>query len=173
MTNEKTLTDGLKKAREIALGHVRKCLEDACDKLVDHAVQSYKSPIGAFTGNTITSYAIGLYLDGDFVYYYSNDGIKPPVRVKLKKGEKTILSPDWGGRTREFTGITDTDGGYGEDYSKRFLGAYSSKVKGMELVMCSGTEYSTYIETVMKGNVLTDTFKNASTILEKNFKPMN
>jgi len=172
MTNEQTLDSGLKKARELAAKHIQQCLEDSCDELVNDAVQSYKSPIGAFTGNTITSYAIGLYIDGDFTYYYANDGIKPPVRAKLKKGERAILEPDWEGRTRSFTGIVDTDGGYGERFSFNFLSSYKSKVKGMELVMCSGTEYSTYIETTMKGNVLTDTFKKAQSILQTNFKPM-
>lgn len=171
MTNEEALTKGLKKAREMALEHIRKSLEDSCDELVNHAVANYKSPIGPFTGNTITSYAIGLYLDGNFSYYYSNDGIKPPVRVKLRKGERVLLAPDWAGKTREFTGSTDTDDGYGERFSYNFLNTYKSKTKGIELVMCSGTEYSTYIETVMKGNVLTSTFKNAQSMLN-NFKPM-
>lgn len=172
MINEQVLDKGLKMAREIALEHIKKCLEDSCDELVNHAVANYKSPIGAFTGNTITSYAIGLYLDGNFSYYYSSDGIKLPVRVKLKKGEKAILSPDWGGKTRAFTGRVDTDGGYGERYSYNFLSTYKSKTKGIELVMCSGTEYSTYIENAMNGNVLTNTFKNAIGMLN-NFKPMN
>lgn len=172
MSNAKTLEEGLKKARKIAFEHVRKCLEDACDDLVDDAVAKYKSPIGPFTGNTITSYAIGLFIDGKFVYYYKNDGIKPPVRVKLKKGERVRLSPTWGGDERSFTGLVDTDGGYGEEFSYKFLQSYKSNTKGIELVMCSGTEYSTYIENVFGGNVLYDTFKNAKPILMTNFKPM-
>ncbi len=171
MTNEASLTKGLEKAREMALEHIKSNLEDVCDNLVNHAVANYKSPRGAFTGNTITSYAIGLYLDGAFSYYYSNDGIKPPVRVKLKKGEKVLLSPDWSGINREFTGTVDTDGGYGERFSYNFLQSYQSETKGIELVMCSGTEYSTYIETVLKGNVLTSTYNNAKGMLN-NFKPM-
>ena len=172
MTNEQVLTKGLLKAKEIAYEHYLDCLRDSCDQLVDDAVASYKSPIGPFTGNTITSYAIGLYLGKDLVYYYSNDGIKQPVRVKLKKGERVELTPDWRGKNRSFSGSVDTDGGYGEDFSQRFLGAYHPKSNGIELVMTSGTEYSTYIETAMRGNVLTDTFKRAKGILQSNFKPM-
>lgn len=173
MSNKQVLEDGLKKAREIALKHIEQCLMKACEQLVDDAVRLYKSPIGPFTGNTITSYAIGLFMDGNFTYYYSNDGIKSPVRKKLRKGEKAYLEPDWMGGDRAFTGRIDTDGGYGQDYSYNFLRTYQSKVKsGIELVMCSGTEYSTYIETKMGGNVLSNTLKNAKGILMNNFKPM-
>lgn len=171
--NERVLEKGLEKAREIAFNHVRDSLIKSCEALVNDAVSSYKSPIGPFTGNTITSYAIGLFLDGHLSYYYSNDGIKPPVRVKLKKGESARLSPDWGGRSRSFTGAVDTDGGYGEEFSRRFLSSYKAVKNGMELVMTSGTEYSTYIETAMRGNVLTDTFKKAGDVLRNNLKPMN
>lgn len=170
--NDRVLDEGLKKAREIALKHIYDCLIEACDNLVNDAVARYKSPIGSFTGNTVTSYAIGLFMDGKFSYYYANDGIKPPIRTKLRKGQKVLLEPDWGGRTRSFTGIVDTDGGYGERFSYNFLSNYKSVVKGVELVMCSGTEYSTYIETSMKGNVLTDTFRRAGGILTSNLKPM-
>jgi len=172
MTNEQSLNKGLKKARELALEHIKNCLQDVCDDLVNHAVTNYSSPRGAFTGNTITSYAIGLFLDGEFDYYYANDGIKPPVRVKLRKGERATLSPAWDGTTRSFTGTVDTGGGYGLDYSYKFLQSFKPKTKGIVLVMCSGTEYSTYIETKMNGNVLTDTFRKASGMLN-NFKPMN
>lgn len=172
MSNAKALEEGLKKAREIAFEHVKQCLMDACDDLVDHAVHA-KYGWQNFTGNTITSYAIGLFIDGKFVYYYSNNGIKPPVRVKLKKGETVFLNPDYDGRSRSFTGIIDTDAGYGEPFSFEFLKSYKSHTKGIELVMCTGTEYSSYIETVRNGNVLTETFKNAQSILSANFKPMN
>jgi len=173
MSNESVLDKGLIKARKIAFEHIQKCLEDACDELVRHAQKNYKSPIGSFTGNTITSYSVGLYIDGMFVYYYSDDGIKPPIRGKLTKKEgRVTLSPDWEGRTRSMYAKVDTDGGYGKDFAFDFLNSYKSKTKGMEIVMCTGTEYSSYIQDVLGGNVLTKTKDEAPSILMSNMKPM-
>lgn len=174
MDNSKVFDAGIKKARQIVSGYVFDCLAKACEELADDAVRNYRSPIGAFTGNTITSYACGVFVDRALIYYYSNGNkIKAPVRVKLSKGETAYLNPDYEGRSRRFTGKTDTDKGYGEDFSFKFLSRYKSKVKnGFEIVVCSGTEYSTYIENVWHGNVLTDTFERAPKVLSKNFKPM-
>lgn len=156
-------------------GYVFDRLAEACERLTDDAVRNYRSPVGAFTGNTVTSYACGLYVDWALSYYYSNGGkMKDPVRVKLAKGETAFLNPDYEGRKRRFTGRTDTDKGFGEEFSFRFLSQYRPRVrKGFELVVCSGTEYSSYIESVWHGNVLTGTFDRASQILAKNFKPMD
>lgn len=173
MSNESKLDKGLAKARKIALEHVQKCLEDACDELVRHAQKNYKSPVGPFTGNTITSYSVGLYVDGVFMYYYSDDGIKPPVRGKLTKKEgRVTLSPAWDGKERSIYPVINTDGGYGIDYAFDFLNSYKSKTKGIEIVMCSGTEYSSYIQDVLGGNVLTKTKDEAESILMSNMKPM-
>lgn len=174
MDNSKAFDAGIKKARQIVSGYVFDCMTKACEELADDAVKNYRSPIGAFTGNTITSYACGLYMDGILSYYYSNgDKMKSPVRAKLAKGETAFLNPDYEGRSRKFTGKTDTDKGFGEGFSFKFLSQYKSRVKkGLEIVVCSGTEYSSYIENVWHGNVLTDTFERAPKILAKNFKPM-
>lgn len=174
MDNSKAFDTGIKKARQIIGGHIFDCLTKACEQLTDNAVKNYRSPIGSFTGNTITSYACGLYMNGALSYYYSNGSkMKSPIRVKLTKGETAYLSPDYGGRNRRFTGKTDTDKGFGEDFSFKFLTRYKSKAKnGFEVVVCSGTEYSSYIENVWHGNVLTDTFEHAPKILSNNFKPM-
>ncbi|MBB4043814.1 hypothetical protein [Bacteroides reticulotermitis] len=172
--NTQVLNRGFKKAQQIANDYIANQLIKVCEMLVDDAVKRYKSPVGPFTGNTITGYACGVYLNGTLFYYYKNDGIKSPLRGKLKKGESVSLAPDYGGRTRSMTGRINTDGEYGHEHSFKFLRAYNSKVKsGVEIVMCSGTEYSTYIETVLDGNVLTDTFRNAKQILANNIKPMN
>lgn len=174
MDNSKAFDAGIKKARQIVNDYIFDSLLKACEQLADDAVKNYRSPIGPFTGNTITSYACGLYVDGVFRYYYGNGNkMESPVRVKLSKGETAYLSPDYGGRNRKLTGTVDTDKGFGEAYSFKYLSRYKSQVgKGFEIVVCSGTEYSSYIENVWHGNVLTDTFERAPKILSNNFKPM-
>lgn len=155
-------------------GYVFDCLVKCCDRLADDAAESYRSPIGSFTGNTVTSYACGLYVDSVFSYYYSNgEKMRSPVRTKLRKGETAFLDPDYEGRRRRLAGTTDTDGGFGSDFSFRFLSRRRARARnGFELVVCVGTEYSGYIESVLHGNVLTDTFGRAPRILAGNFKPM-
>ncbi|THC82914.1 hypothetical protein E7X23_24385, partial [Bacteroides fragilis] len=125
------------------------------------------------TGNTITSYACGLFMDGRFSYFVcSGDSMKQPVRVKLTKGE-TFVGVSYDNQNRRFTGTIETDKGYGEASSFDFLKRYKSESrKGFEIVMCTGTEYSTYLENVLNADVLTGTFQRAQNTLFKNFKPM-
>lgn len=72
-----------------------------------------------------------------------------------------------------FTGTVETDKGYGETFSFNFLKRYKSKSRrGFEIVMCTGTEYSTYLENVLNADVLTGTFLKAQDTLYRNFKAM-
>ena len=99
--------------------------------------------------------------------------MKQPVRVKLTKGE-TFVGVSYDNQNRRFTGTIETDKGYGEASSFDFLKRYKSESrKGFEIVMCTGTEYSTYLENVLNADVLTGTFQRAQNTLFKNFKPMN
>lgn len=171
MDNDKVLGNGLRKAKEMVYAYISDVLIGVCEALVKDAIASYKSPIGSFTGNTITGYSSGVYMNGELIYFYSSSNTKkPPVRAKIRKGKTVYLSPDYEGRNRSVTGKVDTDGKYGHETSLAFLKAYKSKVKnGFEVVTCSGTEYSSFIETKMGGNVLTNTSQNAGSILISKF----
>lgn len=163
--NERALTEGLKKARDIAMNHIRELLKVKCDKIVLDAL-SRREGWSNFTGNTITGYACGLYENGELISVsMSSDRMKPAVRVKLKKGERAKLNPDYDGKARSLKGTVDTDGGYGADFALSFLSSYKATSSGFDIVMCTGTEYSSYIETVRHGNILTDTFSNITNIL--------
>lgn len=172
--DNKSLFDaGMKKAGEIISGFIFDYLVKVCEALVDDAVKS-KRGWSNFTGNTITSYACGVYIDGVFSYYYSNeDNMRKPIRVKLTEDEYAYLSPDYDGKNRGLRGTVKTDGDYGENSSLKFLRAYKPDCNnGFALVMCTGTEYSTYLENRSNANVLTDTFQKARDILFANLKPM-
>ena len=98
--------------------------------------------------------------------------MKQPVRVKLAKGE-TFVGVSYDNQNRRFTGTIVTDKGYCEAFSFAFLTRYKSESrKGFERVMCTGTEYATYLENVLNADVLTGTFQRAQNPLFKNFKPM-
>jgi hypothetical protein len=124
------------------------------------------------TGNTFTSYACGIYKDGAlFEVLFSADYKKDPIRVKLKKGEVfTGISYD-GADVKGFKADVNTDQGFGKDTSARFLRNYNPTVKkGFEVVMCTGTEYSNFLEKVKGLNVLTDTFLYSKALFMQNLK---
>lgn len=173
MDNNNLFDAGMKKAGEIVSGFIYDYLVRVCEALVNDAIE-YKRGWSNFTGNTITSYACGLYIDGKFSYYYcSGDNMPQPIRAKLTEDEFVYLSTDYDGRSKGLRGTVKTDGDYGKNFSLKFLKEYKPACNnGFAIVMCTGTEYSTYLENRDYGNVLTDTFQMAKDILFSNLKPM-
>lgn len=171
--NKVLFDEGWKRAKETVAGYLYDCLVRICEALVDDAVKS-KRGWSSFTGNTATSYACGLYIDGRFSYYYcSGDNMPQPIRAKLTEDEYAYLSPDYEGKDRGLRGTVKTDGGFGEDFSLSFLKRYKPECRnGFAIVMCTGTEYSTYLENRSNANVLSNTFQRARDVLFSNFKPM-
>lgn len=171
-SNSILFNEGMNKARQIVSDYIYGILVKCCDNLVSEGLRN-KSGFRNLTGNTITSYACGLFLNGKLSYFVcSGDSMKQPVRVKLSKGE-TFKGISYDGEQRRFTGRINTDKGYGATFSYNFLKGYKSQSgKGFEIVMCTGTEYSTYLEKTLNADVLTGTFLHASKILFNHFKPM-
>lgn len=175
MANNKAALDkGFKKAKEIIFGHLYDQCIRLCDALVTDAVQ--KRTFQSFTGNTITSFACGIYLDGSLNYVVaSGDNMNAPVHAKIQKGETVYLSNPYEGRPRKVTGRVDIAYDLsGMETSIRILQRVSSNTKGLSIVMTTGTEYSTYLENVHKLNVLSDTAKegNVKKLLYSSFKPL-
>ncbi len=165
--------EGMKRARQLVSGHIHDMLVKCCDDLVTEAPDLAKG-FRNFTGNTITGYAAGLYMDGALSdISLSVDGQKKPVHVKVRKGETVHLAPDYDGRERSFTGTVETDGGYSSQTAVKFLMGYKSKARsGFEIVVTNGTEYASYLENARNADVLTGLFRNASQILAQNIKPI-
>jgi len=121
------------------------------------------------TGNTITSFAYGVYLDKQMVkvgYFNGND----PIRGKLTKDEY-FGGIDYDGTPRKFTGVIQTDGGSGKSTSLSFLNSYSPHGK-YAIVFTTGTEYSSYLETKLHLNVLTDARISSIAAFVNSFKPI-
>lgn len=130
------------------------------------------------TGNTLTSYAVGIYKDGVLIEIIQNSNLRPPIRVKLTRGEAWVDFRDYDGNFRKkFVGIVETDRGWGDDTSIKFLTSYDPPFRGSKtgIVMCTGTEYSEFLE--MQGaNVLTSTKKEfeafGESMLVRNLRPI-
>lgn len=175
MANNKAALDkGFKKANQIIFGH----LYDQCIKLCDALVRDALSQreFQSFTGNTITSFACGIYVDGSLNYMVaSGENMAAPVHAKIQNGQTVFLSNPYEGQPRSATGKVDIAYDMtGMETSFRVLQGMKPSSKGLSIVMTTGTEYSTYLESVYHLNVLSETAKdsNVKKLLYSSFKPL-
>ena len=155
-------------------------LYEALVSLAHELIQSaeFEKEYMNLTGNTLTSYAVGIYKDGALIEIIQNSNLRPPVRVKLTRGEVWEDFRDYDGNFRKwFVGIVETDSGWGDETSINFLTSYDPPFRGSKtgIVMCTGTEYSEFLE--MQGaNVLTATKKEfeafGESMLIRNLRPI-
>lgn len=170
--NNRELADAKKRMRAEVENYFTERLVRVCDRLVEDAVASkeYKN----LTGNTVTSYTCGLYVNGSLSYVVqSGEGMTAPVRKKLRKGEYHYFNPDYDGVKRGAKGTVETDGGWGTSTAMSFVMGYKPRWKrGFAIVMTTGTEYSEFLEQEHDLNVLTDTYEYVSDVMFNNFKPI-
>lgn len=175
MSNNKAALDkGFKKGKQIIYGYLYDHSIKFCDSLVSDALS--KREYESFTGNTITSYACGIYIDGNLNYIVaSGEDMAAPVHAKVQYGEYVFLEYPYEGKARGVRGkvniIYDLSG---METSFRFLQGYKPNGKGISIIMTTGTEYSNYLESARKLNVLSDTAQehNVKRLLYSSFKPL-
>jgi len=172
--NRAALDNGFKKAKQIIFGHLYNQCIKLCDALVSDALT--KREFQSFTGNTITSFACGIYVDGDLNYMVaSGEDMDAPVHAKVQKGELVYLANPYEGEARSVRGKVDIRYSIsGMETSFEILKGIGSPSKGISIVMTTGTEYSTYLENVYKLNVLSETASesNVKKLLYSSFKPL-
>jgi len=170
--NAKTLENGFAKGYRMIEDVLFNSLADAADKLLVRAATN-RQFVG-FTGNTQTSYACGVYVNGrlEHVSVQQNWGM-PPKRMKVRRGQVVYLSNPYEGHPRAVKGAVDIETDYGLELSLRQIEQYKAPKKGIALMMTTGTEYSVYIEQAMSLDVLTNTFKDAKRILDASWKKID
>lgn len=167
--NVKTLENGFAKGLRMIEDTLVNSLRDAADALLLR-VATTRQFMG-FTGNTQTSYACGVYMNGRLVHVsVQHNWSQNPVRMKVRKGKTVFLSNPYEGHARAVTGKVDIEENHGLALSLKQLEEYKAPRKGLALMMTTGTEYSVYIEESMSLDVLTGTFREASSIIERNWK---
>ena len=176
MSNDAVFYAAKRKIWDLVWPNLYEALVSLAHELIQSAefVKGYKN----LTGNTLTSYAVGIYKDGALIEIIQNSNLRPPVRVKLTRGEVWEDFRDYDGNFRKwFVGIVETDSGWGDETSINFLTSYDPPFRGSKtgIVMCTGTEYSEFLE--MQGaNVLTATKKEfeafGESMLIRNLRPI-
>lgn len=172
--NRAALDKGFKKAKQIIFGHLYNQCISLCDALVRDALT--KREFQSFTGNTITSFACGVYVDGMLNYMVaSGENMQAPVHAKIQNGQTVFLKNPYEGSPRRVKGKVDiVYNQTGMETSYRILQSIQPKSKGLSVIMTTGTEYSTYLESVYHLNVLSETAKgtNVKSLLYNSFKPL-
>ncbi len=169
MNVDKEFDAGIVEIEKMVYNHQLSNIVSYCENLVNNVLprqREYKNQ----TGNTITSYSYGIFHNGKNVYIGSNE-MNDPVRRKLKKGE-SWTGTNYDGIDTDLYGTIDTDGAYGEDTARAFIKSYVPKSVGFSVVICTGTEYSSFLENIKHLNVLSDSFETVSSNFINSFKPM-
>ena len=176
MDNSAALQKGTAKAKKIMYDHIYLLMTSAAKKLLEDATNGRVFLGHNMTGNTVNSYAVGVYFKGNLVFMMtSSQGIAKPLRRKLGKGQKFYAgSQRWDGETQEhtFAAEVSTNGTTEAERSIAFIQSYKASDKGWELVVCNGAEYGTFQENQMQIDVLTASFDNAKMFLPAMFKPL-
>ena len=167
--NAKTLENGFAKGFRMIEDVIFNSLANAADDILKR-VATNRQFIG-FTGNTQTSYACGVYVNGKLVHVSVQQNWKEPTRrMKVRKGKVVYLSNPYEGHPRAVKGQVDIVENHGLPLSIKQLEEYKAPRRGVALMMTTGTEYSVYIEQAMSLDVLTNTFNDAPRIIERNWK---
>lgn len=172
--NEKVFEDAMAKVKESLNGKILDALTNVAADLILDA--EFEKEFNNLTGNTLTSYAAGIYVDRKlkrWVNIFNVDyDIDMPTTKKLsnKEGYQLVVHYD----TNELIPVKtstfiDTSDEYGYESSERFLKSYAPEKDGYAIVMCTGTEYSAILE--FGGlNVLTETFMKSPQLFLGNLR---
>lgn len=177
MDNTAALRRGHQIAKDLIARHILNViLVPAAKELVQDILQSRITDGHNMTGNTVNSYAAGVYVRGQLVHIETSSASIPhPLRRKLGKGQRFYAGNQrWDGEIQEgtFTAKAGSNGTMEAERSIAFLKSYHAPHTGWALVVCNGVEYAVYQEAEMDIDVLTSNFNYALMFTPAMFKPM-
>lgn len=177
MDNSAALQRGTQMAKDMIARHILNVIfVPAAKELIKDASQGRISIGHNMTGNTVNSYAVGVYVKGQLVHIETSSGSIPkPLRRKLSRGERFYAgSQRWDGDAQvgTFTAKVSTNGTMEAERSIAFLQSHKPSPNGWALVACNGVEYATYQESELNIDVLTANFDYAKMFIPTMFNPM-
>lgn len=177
MSNAAALRRGTQMAKDMIACHVLNViLVPTAKELIKDATLGRISIGHNMTGNTVNSYAVGVYVNVQLVHIETSSGsILRPLRRELGKGQRFYAgSQRWDGDMQEhtFTAQVGTNGTMEAERSIAFLQSFRPSPNGWSLVVCNGVEYATFQESMMDIDVLTANFDYAKMFVPSMFKPI-
>lgn len=157
----------IKKERMRILWEIADRFFDVGRELIRISVQN--KTFDSFTGNSVSSFTIGVYVNGTFVGYENGSlyGYSPLMN-KIRKGRKVFLKHPKEGRPRAVRGRVDVSDETGSATAIKFLSSYKpTSSKGVSMVMAVGVEYWIYLASLSKINMLQSAYDSTSALLDK------
>ena len=167
--NAKVLENGFAKG----LRMIQDTLVNSLIASIQQMLAELPTKIGftGFTGQTQTSYMAGVYVDGSLRYIITEkEWTQRPRRGKIPKDKAVFLKNPYEGTERARIGAVDIGNPSGRATSLQFLESYRANRKELAIVITTGTEYSEYLESVERMDVLSRTYRDARKILNANWK---
>lgn len=163
--NSAILRHGNRLAKETIAKHVlNSILVPIANELIVWATNLRVGMGHNMTGNTVNSYAAGVYVDGHLAYMRGSwEDVPSPLTRKLNFRQRFLTSwQRWDGSVQEqtFKGKVPTNGAIEPDRCIAFLNGYQSHLK-WEIVVCNGVEYASYQEQIMNIDTLTQSYAEA------------
>ena len=172
MSNSQVVANGFKAFKQRLEQQLLKALVETAKTLLLDALD--KREYQSFTGNTVTSYACGIFYKGELIQIVEQSNrMAEPVHAKIQNGQLVWLDNPYEGLPRSVRGkVNITYNASGVETSKALLSSASVDKSLYTVRMLTGTEYSQYLENVYNMNVLSDTAipSNVSTIATQNIK---
>ena len=139
---KKTNIDRLfKRMQKKADAYIEENLKEQLHTLIRLALEH--AEIHHVTGNTINSYAVALFHNGNFKGFYSSyqELHKAPTRVTLTKGERYDLPYYWSGEpAKGYTASTGDRNYWSQEEAEDFIGTHFPRRKGWAYIIVAAVD---------------------------------
>lgn len=171
--NSQVLKASIHAFNKLKANHIMAGVRGAAVKMLEDALEMRRGWLG-FTGNLPTSYSAGVYdFNGNLEIVYAEDvnseySLSSVRRPKVGRGESAVLDVPWEGTPRSVRGEADLKTRYGVELVHMFLNGYKPK-KLPCIVMCTGAEYSKYLQDSREGAVVLEVPSNIKNMVQASF----
>lgn len=176
MDNSGVLDLGTRRAKEIIGRHIlNKILVPMADAALQAALYKRIHDGHNMTGNTVNSYVVGVFVEGQLVYMRGSwESIPRPLTHKVYR--YSAGNQRWDGETQEHDfptrGTAAHNGATEPERAIAFIKSYQANPRGFALVVANGIEYASFEESVYDADTLTGAFDDFKLMHPAYFKPL-
>lgn len=176
MDNSAALKTGTQRAKDIiARQMLNAILIPMADNALDFALRKRISDGHNMTGNTVNSYVVGVFVNGQLTYRRGSwESIPKPLTHKVYRYQAGRQR--WDGETQHSNfptkGTAPHNGATEPERAIAFINSYKASPKGWTIVVANGVEYAEFEEKVYAADTLTGAFLDFQFTHSMHFKPL-